>query len=565
MSPRSETVAATGTPPADATPDAPITKKRTGIAGFDEITGGGLPAGRTTLVLGAPGAGKTVFALECLVNAARRDREPGIFVAFEENTRQIVSNAGTFGWDLAQLERERLFFLDARLSSTVVQGGDFDIEGMLAGLSAKATAMGAKRIVFDGIDVLLSILDDPSKERRELYRLQDWLHETGLTAIITAKAFEGDRLSTERYAFMQFMVDTVVAFHHRMLDRVSLRSVRVMKYRGSGFAENEFPMVISPTGVQVAVFEPSALVYDVSNERISTGVPRLDTMLDGGYYRGSGVLISGAPGTAKTTLAGSFIVAGAACGERALYLSFDEASSQIVRNLSSVGLNLRKPIDDGLLEMLSVRTESRSAEEHFIALRQRIETSKPSRLVIDPISALAKTGGQVAAVHGSLRLLDYARARGITTLCTSLDAGEGTFTESTQTQISTIADTWLHLAYLINGGERNRTLTIVKSRGMAHSNQVRELILGPDGVSLADVYTAGGEVLVGTARWEHEARLREEEARMTAERYARRAQLERELDALNEEEAAWSGRRSTERRALRRLRHADADSPVDAA
>jgi circadian clock protein KaiC len=565
MSPRSETVAATGTPPADATPDAPITKKRTGIAGFDEITGGGLPAGRTTLVLGAPGAGKTVFALECLVNAARRDREPGIFVAFEENTRQIVSNAGTFGWDLAQLERERLFFLDARLSSTVVQGGDFDIEGMLAGLSAKATAMGAKRIVFDGIDVLLSILDDPSKERRELYRLQDWLHETGLTAIITAKAFEGDRLSTERYAFMQFMVDTVVAFHHRMLDRVSLRSVRVMKYRGSGFAENEFPMVISPTGVQVAVFEPSALVYDVSNERISTGVPRLDTMLDGGYYRGSGVLISGAPGTAKTTLAGSFIVAGAARGERALYLSFDEASSQIVRNLSSVGLDLRKPIDDGLLEMLSVRTESRSAEEHFIALRQRIETSKPSRLVIDPISALAKTGGQVAAVHGSLRLLDYARARGITTLCTSLDAGEGTFTESTQTQISTIADTWLHLAYLINGGERNRTLTIVKSRGMAHSNQVRELILGPDGVSLADVYTAGGEVLVGTARWEHEARLREEEARMTAERYARRAQLERELDALNEEEMAWSGRRSTERRALRRLRHADADSPVDAA
>jgi circadian clock protein KaiC len=565
MSPRTEAVAPPGTPLADAPSDAPIAKKRTGIAGFDEITGGGLPAGRTTLVLGAPGAGKTVFALECLVNAARNDREPGIFVAFEENTRQIVSNAGTFGWDLPQLERERLFFLDARLSSAVVQGGDFDIEGMLAGLSAKAAAMGAKRIVFDGIDVLLSILDDPTKERRELYRLQDWLHETGLTAIITAKAFEGDRLSTERYAFMQFMVDTVIAFHHRMLDRVSLRSVRVMKYRGSGFAENEFPMVISPTGVQVAVFEPSALTYEVSNERITTGIPRLDTMLDGGYYRGSGILISGAPGTAKTTLAGSFLAAGAANGERGLYVSFDEASSQIVRNLSSVGLNLQQPIDDGLLEMLSVRTESRSAEEHFIALRQRIEASKPSRLVIDPISALAKTGGQVAAVHGSLRLLDYARARGITTLCTSLDAGAGTFTESTQTQISTIADTWLHLAYLINGGERNRTLTIVKSRGMAHSNQVRELILDHDGVSLADVYTAGGEVLVGTARWEHEARLREEEARVTAERYARRAQLERELEALNEEEAAWSGRRTTERRALRRLRHADADSPVDAA
>src|SRR3954470_22816019 len=204
-------------------PDGAIEKSRTGIEGFDEITGGGLPAGRTTLVLGAPGAGKTVFALECLVNGARLDREPGIFVAFEENTRQIVDNAGTFGWDLPQLERERLFFLDARLSSTVIQGGDFDIEGMLAALSAKAKAMNARRIVFDGIDVLLSILNDPVKERREIYRLQDWLHQEELTAIITGKAFEGDRLSTERYAFMQFMVDTVVAFHHRMVDRVSLR------------------------------------------------------------------------------------------------------------------------------------------------------------------------------------------------------------------------------------------------------------------------------------------------------------------------------------------------------
>lgn len=545
--------------------DAPIAKKKTGIPGFDEITGGGLPAGRTTLVLGAPGAGKTVFALECLVNGAREDHEPGIFVAFEENTRQIVGNAGTFGWDLPALERENLFFLDARLSSAVIQGGDFDIQGMLAGLAAKAEKMGARRIVFDGIDVLLSALNDPVKERREIYRLQDWLHQQGLTAIITAKAFDGDRVSTERYAFMQFMVDAVVAFHHRLVDRVSLRGVRVMKYRGSGFFENEFPMVISTTGIQVPVFEPAALDYQVSNERVSTGVPRLDTMLDGGYYRGSGVLISGAPGTAKTTLAGSFLVAGAAVGERGLYVSFDEAASQIVRNLASVGLDLRKPVDDGVLTMYSIRTESRSAEEHFMALRDLIEETKPERLVIDPISAMAKTGGQIAAVHGSLRLLDYARSKGITVVCTSLVNGEDEFTETTSTQISTIADTWLHLAYLVHAGERNRTLTIVKSRGMQHSNQVRELVLGRDGVTLADVYTAGGEVLVGTARWEHEAKVREDEHRRTAERFARRAQLEHELEALNEEESSYVGRRSSDRRDIRRLRRADHDTAPERA
>ena len=540
--------------------ETPIEKKKTGITGFDEITGGGLPANRTTLVLGAPGAGKTIFALECLVNGARRDREHDIIIANEENTRQIVDNAGTFGWDLPQLERDELFFLDARLSSAVIQGGDFDIQGMLAGLGAKAKAMGAKRIVFDGIDVLLSILDDPVKERREIYRLQDWLHEQELTAIITAKAFEGDRLSTERYAFMQFMVDTVVGFYHRMMDRVSLRGVRIMKYRGSSFAENEFPMVISSTGVKVPVFEPAALDYQVSDERVPSGIARLDTMLDGGYYRGSGILISGSPGTAKTTLAGAFLVAGTERGEKGLYVSFDEASNQIIRNLSSVGLDLRTPMDRGLLAMYSVRTESKSAEEHFMALRDLITEIKPLRLVIDPISALAKTGGQIAAVHGSLRLLDFARAQGVTVLCTSLVTSEDAFSETTSTQISTIADTWMHLAYMVRGGERNRTLTIVKSRGMAHSNQVRELILSNNGVTLADVYTAGGEVLLGTARWEHEARLRDEEHHRTAERFVRRQQLERELELLNEEEADWQGRRTSDRQYLQRLRRADSDT-----
>jgi circadian clock protein KaiC len=561
-----------------------IEKRSTGIPGFDSITGGGLPSGRTTLVLGAPGAGKTVFALECLVNGARFHREPGIFVAFEENTRQIMANAATFGWDLPALERDNLFFLDARLSPTVVQSGDFDLTGTLAALEAKAENMGAKRIVFDGIDILISLLDDPAKERRELYRLQEWLQRTGLTAIITAKSFEGDRLSTERYAFMQFMVDAVVVFYNRMLDRVALRGVRVTKYRGSSFSENEYPIVISDSGIEVSVFGNSELMYEVSTDRVSTGVARLDTMLDGGYFRGSGILISGAPGSAKTTLAGSFIAETCRRGERAMYVSFDEAAAQLIRNLRSVGVELQPHVDAGLLHMYSIRTESRSSEEHFIALKSRIAEWKPQSIVLDPISALLKTGGHVSAVHASLRLLDFARAQGITVLCTSLVPSENAFSETTSMEISTIADTWIHLAYLVHRGERNRTLTVVKSRGMAHSNQVRELVLSSHGVTLTDVYTAGGEVLLGTARWEHESAQREEAIRRDAERVRQQRQLEleqAELDARIEslvrerglkraELEAFAGadqargwRRKTDVSQLRRLRRADQDGRGD--
>jgi circadian clock protein KaiC len=413
-----------------------------------------------------------------------------------------------------------------------------------------------------------------------MFRLHEWLRSTGLTAIMTAKASESDRFSTERYAFMQFMVDTVVALHHRMLDRVSLRSINVMKYRGSAFAEGEFPVVIASSGLEVATFGSAELDFDSSTERVSSGVARLDTMLDGGYYRGSAVLISGAPGVAKTTLAGAFARAACERGERVLYVSFDEAASQIIRNLRSVAIDLEPYRDAGLLEFYSVRTESRSSEDHLINLKRRISEFRPRNMVVDPLSALGKTGGHIAAVHSSLRLLDHARALGITTVCTSLVANEAA-EETTSTQISTIADTWIHLAYLIHGGERNRTLTIVKSRGMKHSNQVRELLLSDDGITLADVYTAGGNVLVGTARWEHEARVREsatleeierrrrtqlaeqEQARIRAHIAALEAelsahQLESELLARDEEDSVR--RRTREYSEMLRLRHADRDT-----
>jgi circadian clock protein KaiC len=536
--------------------EAPIPKAKTCIAGFDEITKGGLPAGRTTLVVGGPGAGKTIFALQGLVNAAHKDHEPGIFVALEESSRQIIANAATFGWDLPALERQQLFFLDARLSPATVKSGDFDISVLLAGLATKAKEMNAKRIVFDGLDVLLTLLDDPVKERREVYRLHEWLKELGLTAVLTAKASDIDRAAAERYSFMQFMVDSVVLLHHRLLERVSLRSIRVMKYRGSSFAEGEFPMVIAPTGIEVATFDSSELEFNASFERVSSGVPRLDTMLDGGYYRGSGVLISGAPGTSKTTLAGAFAQAACKRGERVLFVSFDEAGSQIIRNLKSVGMDLSGCHAKKMLDIYAIRTEALSSEEHLITLKRRMKEFQPRNLIIDPLSALGKTGGHVAAVHASLRLLDYARAQGITTLCTSLVDSEG-MSETTTTQISTIADTWIHLSYIVRGGERNRALTIVKSRGMKHSNQVRELLLSNEGVTLADVYTAGGEVLVGTSRWEHEARTRMDEESRRTERARRRRAAEQAQAKLASQIAALQAELETHRIEAERYVEAD--------
>jgi circadian clock protein KaiC len=564
--------------------EQPIPKAPTGIEGFDEITNGGLPAGRTTLVIGGPGAGKTIFALESLVNAAHTMREPGIFVAFEETSRQIVANAATFGWDLPALEKEQLFFLDAQLSPAHVQAGDFDITGILAGLADQAQRMKAKRIVFDGIDVLLAVLDDPGKERREVHRLHEWLRTHQLTAVLTAKSADDDRIFTEHYGFMQFMVDAVVSLQHRLSDRVSLRSIRVLKYRGSGFAENEFPIIISPNGIEVSTFGPRSLDHPTSNERVSTGIERLDTMLNGGYYRGSSVLITGAPGTSKTTLAGAFSAGACARGERVLYVSFDESGGQIVRNLRSVSIDLGRWEDEGLLEFYAMRTEARSAEEHLIGLKRVMTRFRPTAMVLDPISALEKSGGHLAAVHASLRLIDVARSEGITMVCTSLVSGIELDTEATPTQISTIADTWIHLAYLISNGERNRTLTVVKQRGTRHSNQVRELVLSDAGISLADVYTAGGTVLVGTARWEHEAAQADAASRAEADRVRRRqtaahaeAKLRAQIAALESEVAmhrverelldeqdSRRDRRAGDRKAvIRQLRRGDTDRATE--
>ena len=480
---------------------AAVTKAPTGIQGFDEITGGGLPYGRTTLVMGGPGCGKTVFALQALVNGAHEI----------EGSRHVCRLRGEHASDHCQCVHVRLGSAGTRKEEAVFPGcaaGSRSGQsrrlrswrGMLALLGAKAKALGAKRIVFDGIDVLLGLLDDPAKERLEVYRIRDWLAKTGLTGIITQKVGQE---TDHRYSFMQFMVDCVVVLRHQVVDGSAFRNLRVMKYRGSGFAGDEFPISLTTEGLQLTNRGPTELTYEVSDERIPTGLARLDHMLRGGYHRGSNVLISGAPGTAKSTLSGLFAAAACERGERTLYVSFDEGASQIVRNLRSVGINLAPHVASGLLSMYSTRTRGPNIEDQFADLRARVRAHRPRCLVIDPLSALSTKLAHLASADAAQQFLDFLKGEGITVVNTSLMDGLNT-DEATTTGISTIADTWIHLSYVVQDGERNRALTIVKSRGTGHSNQVRELTLSDEGVTLTDVFMAQGKALMGVARWEWE-------------------------------------------------------------
>jgi circadian clock protein KaiC len=502
-----------------------LAKVATGILGFDEISRGGLPRNRTSLVMGGPGTGKTVFALQALVNAARERQQPGIFVAFEEGPDDICANAAAFGWGRPPMAKSVLFFLDARLSPNVVQSGDFELSGMLAILEAKQRELGARWIVFDGIDVLLALLQNPSAEIREIYRLRDWLARNGLTAIITAK-IDGNNSSPASYGFMQFMVDCVIRFDRRLEQEISVRRLEITKYRGSDFAPGEFPLSFGPHGMDVATPGTAEILGDAVTERVSSGFGGLDAMLGGGVFRGSNTLITGTPGTSKTTLAGKFAESACRRGERTLFVSFDEGGERIQRNLTSVGIHLQGYVKSGLLRMYSGRTDVNNPEEHLIRITALIHEHRPRCMVIDPLSAIARTGALNSARAIGNRLIYKMRDHQVTAIITSLVSGDDPQAEATELQISTIADTWIHLSYQVRGGERNRALTIVKSRGTQHSNQVRELVLSAAGPALADVYSSGGEVLMGTLRWEKEAEERSEKRQRQAEFAYKRRELQ---------------------------------------
>jgi circadian clock protein KaiC len=549
-------------------------KAMTGIVGLDEITGGGWPRESATLIEGGPGTGKTVLALQSLVNGARYFEEPGIFVACEENSKRVIANAAKFGWDLMALQRKKLFFLDAQPKADLIQSGTFDLLGMLAVLTAKAEEMKAKRIVFDAVDVLLNLLNDPQAERREAYRLHEWLQARRLAAIITCKRDAGEPIQA-RFGFLQFMVDCAVLLKHDLVQGISQRSLRVLKYRGSSFDENESQFLIGRSGLEVAdTWLVERALTPVSNKRVSSGVKRLDTVLGGGYYVSSTVLITGAPGSAKTTLCGAFAESACRRGDPTVFVSFDSDSSHMVRNLNSVGIGLDSHLRNGSLKVISVRSIGASAETHLMRIKSLAKAHGARCVVVDPVSALSKTLGTHSVIE---RLLDWAKFEGITLLCTSLLDAAGSV-EAGAPQISTLADTWIHLSYLVHAGERNRALSVIKSRGSAHSNQVRELVLSEKGVTLTDAYTAGGDVLMGTLRWEKERASKlaktQKDAVMDqkrAELEAEEAELELRVRALrNEIDAKRSARNSiftstnaareremVDRLQLRELRRAD--------
>ena len=514
-----------------------IQKSLTGIPGLDAMTGGGFPTGRTTVIEGGPGAGKTVLSLQTLMYGCREKNEPGLFVTCEENPDHVHTNIAGFDWEQAGRETDLPTVLDARPGYQTVVSGDLDLSGLLAAVDARVRSTGAKRIVFDSLDILLSLIQDPQTIQREVRRLYEWLGERKLTTIITVK---GPNPTAPSLDFLPFLVDCHVRLDSRLVEDCFQRGLHITKYRGSAYSENRTPFLIGPGGIEVAHPEsfgkPKA---PASDERISSGIPALDQMLGGGYLRRSGILVSGAPGTAKTTLAGAFAQECCARGETTMFVSFDTRQDELIRNLRSVKIDLEEFVSNGLLTVQSPHTYEGSAEFQFMRIRREVEHCQARNLVIDPLSALARAGLPHSTVE---RLVVWAKNLDLTILCTSLLDSSTPSAEATPVEISTLADTWLHLSYYVQGGERNRGLSVVKSRGTAHSGQVRELLLSTDGISMAEVYTAGGEVLMGTLRhekeqeelWNHKLeQARNEQRRLELELEAN--ELEAQIAALNRE------------------------------
>jgi len=480
-----------------------IPKAPTGIRGLDEITGGGLPFARTTLVVGVAGSGKTLLGLEFLVAGAREYGDPGVLVTFEESAKKVSANVGSLGFDLDGLQRDQMLVVHAFQvdPSEIVAAGQFDFEPLFLLLADTIGRIGAKRVVLDTIEVLFGAFGDQSTVRAELSRLFRWLEERGVTAIVTAE--RGDHGLT-RHGIEEYVSDCVIVLDHRVCDEISTRRLRVVKYRGSAHGTNEYPFLISPSGFVVLPITSITLNYGASEERVSTGMARLDHMLAGGLFRGSTVLVSGMAGTGKTTIGASLVNAACARGERALMVLFEESPDQFIRNMRSVGFDLRQWVDTGLLRVWAARPSALGTETHLAMLAELIEEVKPTVAVLDGIAGLAGPNSSDVSPIVS-RKIDMLKGRGITTLATMRDHDD----QSGEVGVSALMDTWLLLRNVESNGERNRLLFVIKSRGTAHSNQVREFVLTNSGIDLVDVYVGPEGVLTGSARQAQEARQRD--------------------------------------------------------
>jgi circadian clock protein KaiC len=501
-----------------------LEKAPTGIHGLDQITGGGLPRGRVTLVAGSAGAGKTLLGLEFLVAGAREYGEPGVLVSFEESEDKVTLNVRSLGFDLDQLRRDGLLvMLSFRLDpSDFVATGEFDLEPLFAILDDAIERVGAKRVVLDTIEVLFGAFGDDSIVRSELSRLARWLDDRGVTAIVTGE--RGDKTLT-RNGIEEYVTDCVIVLDHRVTEEISTRRLRVVKYRGSAHGTNEYPFLISARGFVVLPITSVALNYAASEERISTGIARLDHMLSGGLFRGSTLLVSGTAGTGKTSLGAHILNSACARGERGLLVLFEESPAQFLRNMRSLGLDLQQWVDAGLLRIWAARPSELGLETHLAVLARLIEDETPSVAVLDGIAAIGQ--GILAAEATSMvaRKIDLLKSRDVTTLVTALGQGEGASTET----LSSLADTWLLLRNVETDGERNRLLFVLKSRGTAHSNQVREFVLTSHGVELVDVYVGAAGVLAGSARLAQQATERDAEVRQASDLERRLRELRRNV------------------------------------
>ena len=529
----------------DHPPVARLPKTPTGIEGFDEITGGGLPTGRPSLVCGSAGCGKTLFAISFLVHGAARFDEPGVFMSFEESPDELAQNVASLGFDLPGLiQNKKLAFDHVRVErSEIEETGDYDLEGLFIRLGYAIDSIGAKRVVLDTIESLFSGLEDQSILRAELRRLFRWLKDKGVTAVITGERGDG---SLSRQGLEEYVSDAVILLDHRVTEEISTRRLRIVKYRGSPHGTNEYPFLIDEEGIAVLPVTTLSLSHAVSPERVSTGIARLDTMLGGqGYYRGTTVLVSGTAGAGKTSVSAHFVDAACRRGERAMMFLFEESPAQVLRNMKSISIDLRQWVDRGLLECRAARPSTFGLEMHLSQMHRAIERFKPKVVVFDPVSSLLSVASS-GDVHGTMtRLVDYLKSSGVTALLTSLTHGK-TEIERTDVAISSIVDTWLLLVTLESSGERNRGLYVLKSRGMSHSNQIREFLLTDNGVDLIDVYAGAGGVLTGSARLSQEAE--ERAAALVEEQELERRQraLARLKTAFEAELAALQARFETE-------------------
>jgi circadian clock protein KaiC len=560
-----------------------LQKERTGIPGFDEITGGGLPAGRPTLVCGSAGAGKTLFAIEFLVRGATSDNEPGIFMSFEETDRELATNVASLGFDLNQLIADKKLILDYVFieRSEIEETGEYDLEGLFLRLGHAIDEIGAKRVVLDTLEALFSALPNEAIIRAELRRLFRWLKEKGVTALITCERGQG---TLTRYGLEEYVADCVILLDHRVQNQISTRRMRIVKYRGTSHGTNEYPFIIDNKGFSVLPITSLSLSHKAPTQRISTGVARLDNMLGGkGFYRGSSILVSGTAGTGKSTIAAHFVDAACARGERALFFAFEESQDQIIRNMRAVGIDLEKYVKQDLLKFQNARPVNFGLEIHLALIHKAISDYEPKVVIVDPITNFLAIGDEPETKSMLTRLIDFLKMQQITAMFTSL-TGSSAEIEDSEVGVSSLMDAWMLVKNVESNGERNRGLYILKARGIAHSNQVREFLVTNHGIELIDTYIGSEGVLMGSARAIQSARettvaqereqsrrrkqreLQRKQQLFEAQLVALRTQYESERDGLLrelDEEQKRESAVATQRHAMARIRHADISLEVE--